>query len=118
MSDEQKFLMTPALSEQEIRNQTEVSEDFRTIYCSHVRIAVSNSDFRLFVGETYPIATGKLKIIEHLCLAMTPQQAKATLQILSSTVANFEKQFGSIKSYALVEPETGPSAPPAEPSSS
>jgi len=109
MSDEQNIRWSSPLSEQEVRKQTRLAEDFFTVYCNHIRITMSTVDFRLFVGETYPDAGGKLNIVENLSVAMTPEQAKATLDVLSGLVDNYEKSFGPIKRL--------PKAPPQPPKS-
>ena len=117
MNDEKPLLLTPAMSPDEVRKHTKISEDFYTVYCNHIRVAMSQIDFRLFVGENYPTATGELTIIENLGIVMSPQQAKATLELLAGLVAAYEKNFGPIKPLTVfpaqsVSTESPPPQPP------
>ena len=57
---------------------------------------MSQTDLRLFVRESYPTATGELRITEHMRVAMPPQQAKAMLNVLQDTIIIYEKNFGPI----------------------
>ena len=112
MSDEQPLLLTSPMSPDEVRKHTKTADDFFTVYSNHVRIAMSQVDFRLFVGENYPTATGELTIIENLSIVMSPQQAKATLEALAGTVATYEKNFGLIKPLTGFPTQSPPSQPP------
>lgn len=112
MSDKQPLLLTSPMPPDEVRKHTKISDDFFTVYTNHVRIAMSQVDFRLFIGENYPTATGEPTITENLSIAMSPQQAKATLEVLAETVAVYEKNFGLIKPVTGFPTQSPPSQPP------
>ena len=111
MSDEKPLLFSPPLSTEEIRKRTKISEEFFTVFSNHVRVAVSQPDIRIFVGENYPTADGEIAITELLCVAMTPQQAKATLNLLTETLSAYERSFGEIKPLTTF-PASSPTAQP------
>ncbi len=96
MADKQSTLVSAILSPDEMRAKTKISEDFYSVFCNHVRIAASATEFRLFFGENYPTATGEIKVIENFSVILTPVQAKAMLQGLAETVQKMEAFFGAI----------------------
>ena len=111
MSDAQPLLFSPPLSLEETRRRTKISEEFFTVFSNHVRVAVSQADIRMFIGENYPTAEGEIVINELLCVAMTPQQAKATLNLLAGTLSAYEKTFGEIKPLTAFPASAGAAQP-------
>jgi hypothetical protein len=97
------------MPEEELKKIIRISEDFYTVFSNHVRLAMSEDDFRLFFGEIYPTATNELVVTEHLCIALSPQRAKAVLSALTQTIAGYEKLFGTIKPQTII-----PTASPVE----
>lgn len=113
MSEGTPIEFSPPMSPDEVRKQTKISDDFYTVYSNHARITFSQTDFRVFVGEIYLTSTSKTEIVENFCIAMSPQQAKAVLEVLQGTVAAYEKTFGAIPPLKIV-PQQTPAAEPAE----
>ena len=97
MSEDQPLLFSPPLTLEETRKRTKISDEFFTVFSNHTRVAVSQTDLRMFFGETYPTAVGDTVITEVIGIVMTPQQAKAVLNLLAGTLAAYEKTFGEIK---------------------
>ena len=104
MSDNPEIISTPDISPKELRKLTKISEDFYSVYCNHVRIAMSESDFRFFIGEAYPTSIGEINLTENHCVVMAPGQAKATLELLTNLIAAYENKFGSIKKITQTLP--------------
>lgn len=96
MSDEEKTLVTPPLSGEQIQRQTRMSDDFYTVFSNAFRISVSGTEFRFYIGEHYTTPTGKLEIVEHFNIAVAPAQARAILDVLTQALAAYEKTFGPI----------------------
>jgi hypothetical protein len=111
MSDEEKMLLTPALSEEQVRQQTKMSDDFYTVFSNSCRITVSATDFRFFIGENYPRPTGGLEIVEHFSIVVSPAQARAILNILAGSVALYEKAFGPIRTDFQPSAQLPPPSP-------
>ena len=104
MSDEQAIVTSP-LSEEEMNKRTEIAEDFYTVYCNRLRIVASPIEFRLFVGEHYPTASRELKIVENLSITMSPEQAKASFELLGKVIASYEAKFGPIRDLSKIPQE-------------
>jgi hypothetical protein len=116
MANEQPLLLTPPLSPDEVRKQTKISDDFYTIYSNHARITFSQFDFRVFIGEIYATAIGGTEIIENLCIAMSPQHAKAIVKILQNMLTSYENNFGPLPSPATFPQQApAPASEAAEP---
>jgi Protein of unknown function (DUF3467) len=114
MSDEPQLVFTPPLSIEETRKRTKTAEKFFTVFCNHVRVALSQTEFRVFIGETYPTAAGELLVTEMLSIVMTPLQAKTTRDLLASMVSAHERQFGEITPPMPVTPSATPAGPKQE----
>jgi hypothetical protein len=110
MAEKQRIITSEPLSPDEMSARTQISEDFHTVFSNRVRVAASATDFRLFFGETYPTATGEIKVIENFSVVVTPMQAKALSGILTEIIQKLEAQQGPIP----VISETQTVAPPAE----
>ncbi len=117
MAEEQKLIVSGPLSPDEVKARTKISEDFYTVFSNQVRIAASATEFRLFFGESYPTATGEIKIIENFSVILTPIQAKATLGILAETVQRMEALIGTIPDIASLQLKETPVEETPQPAS-
>ena len=72
-------------------------EDFVRFYANSVEIGISNWDVQIAFGEVIVADDRKVALQEKAIIVMSPQHAKAFLNVLLSNVALFEKQFGVIK---------------------
>ena len=100
MADERPVTVTPAISRDDIKKLSKISEDFYTVYVNHSRIAASQNEMRIFFGENYPTATGELIVTENLSVVMTPQNIKAMATLLQQIVTTYEESFGEIPAPA------------------
>jgi hypothetical protein len=84
-----------------------------TIYSNTVRLATSVFDFRLYFGEIIPqqltdaLAAGEQsqlvgRIADRLCVVIPPETAKAMIQALTKSVADFET-----KARPILNPNQG-----------
>ncbi|MGO8791430.1 MAG: DUF3467 domain-containing protein [Terriglobia bacterium] len=109
MEEKREFLTTQALTPDQVKEITEISEDFFTVFSNQVRVAASPVEFRLFFGENYPTASGKMRIIEHLSVILTPMQAKLLASNLVGVIQRIESDHGPIP----VPQESQPAPPTA-----
>jgi len=73
------------------------SQGFVSIYSNSAQLDVTPWDFRLTFGELKPEANKPPKIEQLVGVVMSPQHAKALVQILSTFVQEYEKNVGEIK---------------------
>lgn len=71
--------------------------DYREGYANSVQIRVSVWDFLLLFGTMTQTAPEKMNIVNFQGVYLSPQQAKALLNILGQNVSNYERTFGEIK---------------------
>ena len=102
------------ISPEEVNKIIKISDDFYTIFSNHVRVAMAEDDFRFFFGEIYPTATNEIQIIEHLCVVMSPQKAKAVVSVLIQTMNAYEKLYGPIKPPTIIPTGTTITVSPNE----
>jgi hypothetical protein len=79
--------------------------DYREHYANSVQIRVSLWDFFLMFGLVSQTAPDVVNIQNFEGLYMSPQQAKALMNILQQNIAQYESTFGEIR----LEPQ--PNAP-------
>jgi Protein of unknown function (DUF3467) len=85
------------------RIQLEKSPDYRENYANSVQIRPSLCDFLLSFGLVNQTAADFVEIKSFQGIYVSPQQAKALLNILQQNVAQYESAFGEIK----LEPHAG-----------
>ena len=85
------------------RIQLERSPDYRENYANNVQIRPSLCDFFLSFGMVSQTAADYVSIQNFQGIYVSPQQAKAFLNILQQNVAQYESAFGEIK----LEPHAG-----------
>ena len=92
--------MTPAASPKiQLTNTT----DYREGYANSVQIRVNLWDFLLLFGRVNQTAPDNVAIQNFQGIYVSPQQAKALLNVLQQNVTQYESAFGEIR----LEPKAG-----------
>jgi flagellar protein FlaG len=78
------------------------SPDYRESYANSVQVRVSVWDFQLVFGLASSESPDQVTIRNHQAIFLSPQQAKALLNVLSQNVAQYEQAFGTL----TLEPQT------------
>ncbi len=81
----------------------EKSADYRENYANSVQIRVNLWDFFLLFGRVNQTALDRVSIENFQGVYVSPQQAKALLNVLQQNVSQYETAFGEIK----LEPQAG-----------
>ena len=76
--------------------------DYRENYANSVQIRVNLWDFLLLFGRVNQTAPDNVAIDNFQGIYVSPQQAKALLNVLQQNVTQYESAFGEIK----LEPQT------------
>lgn len=79
--------------------------DYREGYANSVQVRVNLWDFFLMFGRVNQTAADNVAIHNFQGIYVSPQQAKALLNILQQNVTQYESAFGEIK----LEPQAGAS---------
>ena len=79
------------------------SADYREGYANSVHIRVYLCDFFLMFGNIYHTAPDNVHIQNFQGVYVSPQQAKALLNVLQQNVSQYESAFGEIR----LEPRAG-----------
>ncbi len=82
-------------------NLTQAS-DYRESYANSVQVRVSVWDFQLVFGLASSESPDQVTIKNHQAIYLSPQQAKALLNVLGQNVAQYEQAFGTLS----LEPQT------------
>jgi hypothetical protein len=77
--------------------------DYREHYANSVQIRVNLWDFFLLFGVVNQTAPDQVSIQNFQGIYVSPQQAKALLNVLQQNVSQYENTFGEIK----LEPQSG-----------
>ena len=85
------------------RIQLERSNDYRENYVNSVQVRVTLWDFFLSFGMVNQTAADQVAIQNFQGIYVSPQQAKALLNVLQQNVTQYESAFGEIK----LEPHAG-----------
>ena len=70
--------------------------DFRETYSNSVQVRVSVWDFQLFFGLASSDSPDEISIRNHTAVFLSPQQAKALLNLLGQNLAQYEQAFGEL----------------------
>ncbi len=76
--------------------------DFRETYANSVQVRVSVWDFQLVFGIASSESPDQVTIKNHAAVYLSPQQAKALLNVLGQNLAQYEQAFGTLS----LEPQT------------
>jgi hypothetical protein len=87
--------MTPQLPPTKI--QLSNTTDYREGYANSVQVRVSLWDFFLMFGTVNQTAPDAVSIQNFQGVFVSPQQAKALLNVLAQNVTQYEATFGEIK---------------------
>jgi flagellar protein FlaG len=79
------------------------SPDYRESYANSVQIRVNLWDFFLMFGNINQTAQDHVQILNFQGIYVSPQQAKALLNVLQQNVNQYEAAFGEIR----LEPKAG-----------
>jgi hypothetical protein len=74
----------------------EKSADYRDSYANSVQVRLSIWDFFLVFGTMEQQAQDQVKIESFQGIYLSPQQAKALMNVLAHNVGQYEKTFGEI----------------------
>jgi len=77
--------------------------DYRETYANSVQIRVNLWDFLLLFGRVNQTAPDNVAIHNFQGIYVSPQQAKALLNVLQQNVTQYETAFGEIR----LEPQAG-----------
>ena len=77
--------------------------DYREDYANSVQIRVNLWDFFLLFGKVNQTAPDQVSIQNFQGIYVSPQQAKALLNVLQQNVTQYETAFGEIR----LEPQAG-----------
>jgi hypothetical protein len=83
--------------------QLDNTADYREGYANSVQIRVNLWDFLLLFGRVNQTAPDNVAIHNFQGIYVSPQQAKALLNVLQQNVTQYESAFGEIQ----LEPKTG-----------
>src|SRR5436190_11332512 len=90
--------MTPQSPKIHLTNAT----DYREAYANSVQVRVNLWDFYLLFGRVNQTAPDSVSIQNFQGIYVSPQQAKALLNVLQQNVTQYESAFGEIR----LEPQT------------
>ena len=83
--------------------QLEKTPEYRETYANSVQIRVNLWDFFLLFGVVNQTAPDRVSIQNFQGVYVSPQQAKALLNVLQQNVSQYETAFGEIR----LEPQAG-----------
>ncbi len=72
------------------------SPDYRESYANSVQVRVSVWDFQLVFGLASSESPDQVTIRNHQAIYLSPQQAKALLNVLGQNIAQYEQAFGTL----------------------
>jgi hypothetical protein len=84
------------------------TEHYRDSYANSVQVRMSVWDFFLVFGTMRQDLPDELKIDNFQGIYLSPQQAKALMNVLEHNVAQYEQTFGTL----ALEPQFGPPGGP------
>ena len=93
--------MTPGQPQPKLQLTT--TADYRENYANSVQMRVNLWDFFLMFGTITPTAPDAVTIQNFQGIYVSPQQAKALLNVLQQNVSQYESTFGEVK----LEPHSG-----------
>jgi hypothetical protein len=84
------------------------SADYRDSYANNIQVRMSVWDFFLVFGAARQEAPDAVRIENFQGIYLSPQQAKALLNLLGHNLAQYEQTFGTL----ALEPQFGPPGGP------
>ena len=87
---------------------TKRAEHYRDCYANSVQVRMSVWDFFLVFGAVHQDSAEDVTIDNFQGIYLSPQQAKALLNLLGHNLAQYEKAFGPIALEPQFAPPDGP----------
>jgi len=87
---------------------TKHTEHYRDSYANSVQVRMSVWDFFLVFGTMHQESPQEVKIENFQGIYLSPQQAKALLNVLSHNLAQYEQTFGPLALEPHFVPPGGP----------
>jgi hypothetical protein len=84
------------------------SQDYRDSYANNIQVRMSVWDFFLVFGAARQESPDQVRIENFQGIYISPQQAKALLNLLGHNLAQYEQTFGTL----ALEPQFGPPGGP------
>ena len=84
------------------------AEDYRDSYANSVQVRMSVWDFFLVFGTMHQDSSQDMRIENFQGIYMSPQQAKALLNVLGHNLAQYEQTFGELALEPHFVPPGGP----------
>ena len=88
--------------------KTRHTEHYRESYANSVQVRMSVWDFFLVFGTMHQDSAEEVRIDNFQGIYLSPQQAKALLNVLGHNLAQYEQTFGTL----ALEPQFGPPGGP------
>jgi hypothetical protein len=88
--------------------ETTRTEHYRDSYANSVQVRMSVWDFFLVFGTMHQDAPDKVKIENFQGIYLSPQQAKALMNVLGHNLAQYEQTFGPLALEPQFAPPGGP----------
>jgi hypothetical protein len=82
--------------------------DYRDGYANSVQVRMSVWDFLLVFGTMTQDSPDELTVKNFQGIYLSPQQAKALVNVLGHNLAQYEQTFGAIALDQQLPPQTGP----------
>jgi hypothetical protein len=84
------------------------ADSYRDNYANSVSVRMSVWDFFLVFGTMHQESAGQVNVENFQGIYLSPQQAKALLDILGNNLAQYEQTFGTIALDPQFAPPGGP----------
>jgi hypothetical protein len=88
--------------------KTKPTEHYRESYANSVQVRMSVWDFFLVFGTMHQESADSISIENFQGIYLSPQQAKALLNVLGHNLAQYEKTFGALALEPQFLPAGGP----------
>ena len=85
-----------------------LSDQYRNSYANSVQVRMSAWDFFLVFGTMHQDSAEQVEVENFQGIYLSPQQAKALMNILGNNLAKYEQTFGTL----ALEPQFGPPGGP------
>jgi Protein of unknown function (DUF3467) len=87
---------------------TSQTEHYRDSYANSVQVRMSVWDFFLVFGTMHQESSEEVKVDNFQGIYLSPQQAKALMNVLGNNLAQYEQTFGALALEPLFPPPGGP----------
>jgi hypothetical protein len=87
---------------------TQNTEDYRDSYANSVQVRMSVWDFFLVFGTMHQDSAEEVKVENFQGIYLSPQQAKALMNVLGNNLAQYEQTFGTLALEPQFTPPGGP----------